>query len=156
MERCNSLRESPWVCYNEKLIANVGEDMTKQFQQTEWTTAELKQRLDRKERFFLLDVRNRDEFASWKIESVAQLPTLNVPYFEMIEQGGKDDVVECVIAYAQQALAQKLPKDRHYRSLQKLLRLPGSVTVLPGHFSSPREANVQGLFAATLGKLKIK
>lgn len=86
--------------------------MPKQSQQTEWTTAELKQRLDRKEKLFMLDVRNRDEFAAWKIESLEKLTTLNVPYFEILEQGGKDDVVECVIAYTQQELAQKLPKDQ--------------------------------------------
>ncbi len=42
----------------------------------------------------------------------------------------------------------------HGRSLRKLLGLPGSITVLPGHFSSLAEQNKAGLFAASLADLK--
>ena len=42
----------------------------------------------------------------------------------------------------------------HYRSLRKLLELPETTAVLPGHFSHPREANEQGLYTASLGELK--
>jgi glyoxylase-like metal-dependent hydrolase (beta-lactamase superfamily II) len=44
----------------------------------------------------------------------------------------------------------------HYHSLIKLLDLPDTTVVLPGHFSSPREVNVDGLFMASLGELKEK
>ncbi|MDW8329268.1 MAG: MBL fold metallo-hydrolase [Candidatus Bipolaricaulota bacterium] len=81
-------------------------------QATEWTVRELKDRLDRNESFFLLDVRNREEFSAWKIEGRTKLPTLNIPYFEILEEGGKDDVVESVVAYAQAKLVSQLPKDR--------------------------------------------
>ncbi len=78
--------------------------------QAEWSSAELKQRLDNQEKLFMLDVRNRDEFDLWKIEGAQKIPTLNVPYFEMLEQGGKDDMIDSVVAYAEQALVQQLPK----------------------------------------------
>lgn len=44
----------------------------------------------------------------------------------------------------------------HYRSLARLLTLPDETVVLPGHFSSPAEANADGLYVATLGELKAK
>jgi glyoxylase-like metal-dependent hydrolase (beta-lactamase superfamily II) len=42
----------------------------------------------------------------------------------------------------------------HGQSLRKLLELPGSIMVLPGHFSSLEEADETGLFAASLDDLK--
>jgi glyoxylase-like metal-dependent hydrolase (beta-lactamase superfamily II) len=42
----------------------------------------------------------------------------------------------------------------HGRSLRRLLRLPGTITMLPGHFSGLNEANETGLFAASLDDLK--
>jgi glyoxylase-like metal-dependent hydrolase (beta-lactamase superfamily II) len=41
----------------------------------------------------------------------------------------------------------------HWRSLCKLAALPGKIIVLPGHFSSLKEQNDAGLFAATLDDL---
>jgi glyoxylase-like metal-dependent hydrolase (beta-lactamase superfamily II) len=79
--------------------------------QAVWTTGELLKRISRRERFFVLDVRNRDEFEKFPLEGRAPLPAVNVPYFEMLESGGKDDMVESVIAYAKQHLADQLPRD---------------------------------------------
>jgi len=42
----------------------------------------------------------------------------------------------------------------HGRSLRKLLALPGSMIILPGHFSGLDEAGESGLFAAPLSDLK--
>jgi len=36
------------------------------------------------EQFFILDVRNRDEFENWKIEGV-NIDMVNIPYFELLE-----------------------------------------------------------------------
>jgi glyoxylase-like metal-dependent hydrolase (beta-lactamase superfamily II)/rhodanese-related sulfurtransferase len=48
--------------------------------------AELLPRLDRGERLLLLlDVRNEDEFTSWKLEPREPVETLHVPYFDFIE-----------------------------------------------------------------------
>ncbi len=77
---------------------------------TEWTVHQLQERLDRDEPFFVLDVRNREEFAAWRIEGRSHLPTFNVPYFEILEKGGKEDIIESVIAYAQQELKGQLPQ----------------------------------------------
>ncbi|SDC39979.1 Glyoxylase, beta-lactamase superfamily II [Melghirimyces thermohalophilus] len=42
----------------------------------------------------------------------------------------------------------------HYESLKRLLELPDETVVLPGHFSSPHEADENGLYTGTLGELK--
>lgn len=85
---------------------------TPQAHATEWTVREQKEHLDGRANFFILDVRNRDEFAAWKIEGRETPPVLNVPYFEMLEQGGQDGFVESIIAYSQTELVGQLPKDR--------------------------------------------
>ncbi len=46
---------------------------------------ELLPRLDRGEKLLLLDVRNQDEFESWKLEARRPVETLHVPYFDFIE-----------------------------------------------------------------------
>jgi len=46
---------------------------------------ELLPRLDRGERLLLLDVRNQDEYESWKLEPRAPVETVHVPYFDFIE-----------------------------------------------------------------------
>ena len=46
---------------------------------------ELLPRLDRGEKVLLLDVRNDEEFADWKIEARAPVETVHVPYFDFIE-----------------------------------------------------------------------
>lgn len=54
----------------------------------EVTSAQLKDRLDRGDAFVILDVRNPDEFAAWRIEGRHPVPTVNVPYFDFIEDEG--------------------------------------------------------------------
>lgn len=51
----------------------------------ELTPAELKARLDEGERLVILDVRNEDEYAAWKVEGKHAVPMANVPYFDFIE-----------------------------------------------------------------------
>lgn len=75
----------------------------------ELTVEELSQRLARGDRFFLLDVRNRDDFAASRIEGREPLPSLNVPYFDILEAGGKDDVGESVVAWLDGPVAPRLP-----------------------------------------------
>ena len=76
-----------------------------------WTAADLFERLERRDKFFLLDVRNRDEFARSRIEGRSPLPAVNVPYFEMLEEGGQDDMLDSVVAYVGRNLADHLPSD---------------------------------------------
>jgi rhodanese-related sulfurtransferase len=61
-------------------------------------------RLDRGEKILLLDVRNEDEFDSWKVEARRPVETVHVPYFDFIEDAeasiakvprGRDVVVLC-------------------------------------------------------------
>jgi glyoxylase-like metal-dependent hydrolase (beta-lactamase superfamily II)/rhodanese-related sulfurtransferase len=76
------------------------------------TTEDLLASLERGEKFFVLDVRNREEFESFRLEGREPLPTLNLPYFEMLEIGGQDEMVDSVVACVEQQLAGELPRDR--------------------------------------------
>ncbi|MGH9447085.1 MAG: MBL fold metallo-hydrolase, partial [Terriglobia bacterium] len=76
-----------------------------------WTAGGLLERLERRDKFFVLDVRNRSEFERFHLEGREPLPAINVPYFEMLELGGKDEMVDSVVAYVAQQLAGQLPKD---------------------------------------------
>ena len=68
-------------------------------------------RLERRDRFFVLDVRNRDEFEKFRLEGRSPLPSVNIPYFEMLELGGKDEMVDSVAAYVERELSDQLPRD---------------------------------------------
>jgi glyoxylase-like metal-dependent hydrolase (beta-lactamase superfamily II)/rhodanese-related sulfurtransferase len=76
-----------------------------------WTAGDLLERLERRDRFFVLDVRNRDEFDKFRLEGRSPLPAVNIPYFEMLELGGKDEMLDSVIAYVERDLADQLPSD---------------------------------------------
>ena len=76
-----------------------------------WTAGELLERLERRDKFFVLDVRNRDEFERFRLEGRNPVPAVNVPYFEMLELGGKDEMLDSVVAYVERDLASQLPAD---------------------------------------------
>lgn len=76
-----------------------------------WTPGELLSRLERRDRFFVFDVRNRDEFGRFRLEGRVPLSSLNLPYFELLESGGKDDMVESIVACVERDLRDKLPSD---------------------------------------------
>jgi glyoxylase-like metal-dependent hydrolase (beta-lactamase superfamily II) len=78
---------------------------------TEWTMKELHRRLESGERFFVFDVRNEDEFEDWKLEGRRPLPTVNVPYYEMLEVDEFDDVVDSFVAFLTDRWLDKLPRD---------------------------------------------
>jgi rhodanese-related sulfurtransferase len=78
--------------------------------ETIWTTRDLLERLERCEKFFVLDVRNRNEFGRFRIEGREPLPAVNVPYFEMLELGGKDEMVGSVAAYVERHMASQLER----------------------------------------------
>ena len=79
---------------------------------TEWGVEALHDRLERGEEFFVFDVRNEDEFASWQIEGRRPLPTVNVPYYEMLEVDEFDDVIDSFKAFLDQRWVAKLPRDK--------------------------------------------
>ena len=76
-----------------------------------WTAGDLLERMERRDDFFVLDVRNRDEFERQRLEGRSPLPTVNIPYFEMLELGGKDEMLDSVVAYVERDLADQLPSD---------------------------------------------
>ena len=76
-----------------------------------WTTGQLLEQLEQRRKFFVLDVRNREAFERFHVEGRAPLPTANIPYFELLEMGGKEDMLDSITAGIEQGLAQQLPKD---------------------------------------------
>ncbi|MBI3430976.1 MAG: MBL fold metallo-hydrolase [Hydrogenophilales bacterium] len=71
------------------------------------------ERLLRDEPMFILDVRNRDEFERWRVEGPHANPTLNLPYFELLDlEGEEEDVTEAVMRGVQTQLMAQLPVDR--------------------------------------------
>ena len=86
--------------------------MVEQGPETEWGVEALQDRLEAGEEFFVFDVRNEDEFSSWQIEGRGPLPTVNVPYYEMLGLGEFDDVVDSFEAYLAESWVEKLPRDK--------------------------------------------
>jgi glyoxylase-like metal-dependent hydrolase (beta-lactamase superfamily II) len=84
--------------------------MTKQIEPV-WTAQDLLASLERREKFFVLDVRNREEFERFQLEGREPLPALNIPYFEMLEMGGQDEMVDSVVACVEQHLDGQIPRD---------------------------------------------
>ncbi len=76
-----------------------------------WTAGDLLERLERRDPFFVLDVRNRDEFERFRLEGRSPVPAVNIPYYEMLERGGKDEMLDSVVAYVERDLAGQLPAD---------------------------------------------
>lgn len=76
-----------------------------------WSPSELHRKLDAGERFTILDVRNRDEFETWRIEGKRPLPTVNLPYFDLLELESEDEEIATAVARAAPVkLKGKLPK----------------------------------------------
>ncbi|MFQ5527842.1 MAG: MBL fold metallo-hydrolase [Thermoanaerobaculia bacterium] len=78
---------------------------------SEWSVEKLHRKLAGAEDFFVFDVREESEFEAWKIEGKKALPTLNVPYYEMLEFDEFDDVADSFKAYLETGTADKLPRD---------------------------------------------
>jgi glyoxylase-like metal-dependent hydrolase (beta-lactamase superfamily II)/rhodanese-related sulfurtransferase len=77
-----------------------------------WTAGDLLDRLQGGAPFFVLDVRNREAFARFRLEGRRPVPAVNIPYFEMLELGGQDDMVDSVVACVERDVAGQLPADR--------------------------------------------
>jgi glyoxylase-like metal-dependent hydrolase (beta-lactamase superfamily II) len=52
---------------------------------TETTPLQLKQLLDTQHAVAILDVRNEEEYAAWRVEGRYDVPMVNIPYFDFIE-----------------------------------------------------------------------
>ncbi len=78
---------------------------------TEWSAQELHSKLGGDQDFFVFDVRAEDEFEAWKIEGKKTLPTVNLPYYEMLEFDEFDEVTDSFKAFLEAGTAEKLPRD---------------------------------------------
>ena len=80
------------------------------------TVEELMDLLNRNEDIFVVDVRNEEEFDSWRLEGRdGPVPAVNKPYFELLEEGGRDNMVESVMAYAARQLGRHLAPGSPHR-----------------------------------------
>lgn len=78
--------------------------------QVAWTSGDLLRQMQRRQNLFVLDVRNRDESERFPLEGPG-LTAINVPYFEMLESGGKDDMIDSLVASIDRDLRRELPED---------------------------------------------
>lgn len=65
-----------------------------------WSPAELHRHLNEGSRFSILDVRNQDEFDTWKIEGKGPIQTLNIPYFDLLDLEEEDEEIAAAVARA--------------------------------------------------------
>lgn len=79
---------------------------------TSWTARDLLEKLNGRAKFFVLDVRNRDEFERFRIEGREPVSAINLPYFEMLELGGRDEMLDSLVACIEQQLASQLPREQ--------------------------------------------
>ncbi|MCO6451881.1 MAG: MBL fold metallo-hydrolase [Caldilineales bacterium] len=93
----------------------------------EITIGELHKQINRPNNLFILDVRNPDEFESWRIEGLYTPETLNIPYFEFFEDQeevvnrvpyGKEVIVVCAKGGASDFVA--LVLEEHGRQARNL------------------------------------
>lgn len=76
-----------------------------------WSPADLHHQLSDAHRFAILDVRNEDEYAQWKIEGRVPLPSLNIPYFELLDlEDEQEEIAAAVERAVQKLLKGKLPE----------------------------------------------
>ena len=77
-----------------------------------WSAGVLLEKLNQRAKFFVLDVRNRDEFERFRLEGREPLPAVNLPCFEMLELGGQDEMVDSVVACVEKELTGQLPRNQ--------------------------------------------
>ncbi len=65
-----------------------------------WTPAQLHRHLEKGSRFTILDVRNQDEFDAWKIEGKSPIPTINMPYFDLLDLEHEDEEIAAAVVRA--------------------------------------------------------
>jgi glyoxylase-like metal-dependent hydrolase (beta-lactamase superfamily II) len=75
-----------------------------------WEVEQLHEQLEQGEPFFVFDVRNEDEYESWKIEGRKKIPMVNVPYYEMLEVDEHDDIVDSFVDFLEKGWVEKLPR----------------------------------------------
>jgi hypothetical protein len=67
-------------------------------------------------------VRNRNEFDKLRLEGRSPLPAVNIPYFEMLELGGKDEMLDSVVAYVERDLARMPVSSTNPARLREMVR----------------------------------
>ena len=77
-----------------------------------WSPTELYRHLSEGSQFAILDVRNQSEFNAWKIDGKVPIPTVNIPYFDLLDMEDENEELAAAVARA----IPKLLKDSLPRS----------------------------------------
>jgi len=76
-----------------------------------WSPAELYRHLNEGSRFAILDVRHQSEFNVWKIEGKVPIHTINISYYDLLDQQEEDEELATAFARAiPERLKDKLPR----------------------------------------------
>ncbi len=78
----------------------------------DWSPARLYSALLDDEALFVLDLRRAEEHAAWPLRGRRPLPSLNVPYVQLLAEVEGDDLAEAATTYARQHWSGQLPTDR--------------------------------------------
>ena len=79
---------------------------------TAWKTQTLWERILDREPMFVVDVRNPDEFEQWRVEGPEPIPTVNVPYFDLLDpETDETDIAAGLIAGIREKIGDQLPAD---------------------------------------------
>src|SRR5512135_439197 len=78
-----------------------------------WTPAELYRHLITGSQFAILDVRNQSEFNAWKIEGKVPIPTVNMPYYDLLDLEDEDEELAAAVTRGiPKHLGDRLPRNR--------------------------------------------
>lgn len=91
--------------------------MTQSNESTQISVQELKERIDKNDELILFDVRPREDAAQWALEAKSNAEFINVPYREMVAEGGKPDPIDSIAEYVKQNLSEHLASGREVISV---------------------------------------
>ena len=80
---------------------------------TAWDPDTVWQRIRDREPLFIVDVRNPDEFEQWRVEGPEAIPTVNVPYFDLLDpETDEADIAAGLTDGIREKVVDRLPGDR--------------------------------------------
>ncbi len=79
---------------------------------TTWSPAATWTHLVNGDPLLILDVRNQEDVENWRVEGPHPVPTIHIPYFELLDLDDEEDLDAAVVRGIQGRLADDLPQDR--------------------------------------------
>ncbi|WP_404450560.1 MBL fold metallo-hydrolase [Virgibacillus necropolis] len=112
------------------------------------TTKELAKRIVNHEKTFILDVRNKDEFADWKIEG-EKVKIINVPYFDLLDgiepvTDKLDKDQEIIVVCAKGGSSQMIAEMLNEAGFTNVFDLEGGMKAWSEHVEPVKIADLNG------------